>query len=412
MYDRFRLDHVVGYFRMYVRKPGHRGHFDPEGDATQRTHGERVLRAIIDEAGRGNGGMADVRRSSPRTSASSRPSSARHSASSDTRIQGHPVGEGRRAARRDVPRSFGVLPPERRDLEHARHRAHHGVVGRFPRGSRGSSSRRLAGISKKASEDERVFALLGLLFRAGSSLTLTLAQELLGERTRINTPGTVGEANWTYRLPKPIEDLEIDERVKARLDRVRALAGDAGRARDSSPKLIRWKALGARDPIPAAITRSVPRFTRPAPTLPCSPRTRRESSCASSMTRGTRERIGTIRGHAHVWNAQRRGGRARPALRLPRARAVRSGAGPPLQPEQATRRSVRARAVREDRLSGAGVRRTHPRSRGRWRATSSGTFATTPSGVPRSIVVDRRSTGTGTSGRRSRGRIPSSTSFT
>ena len=72
--------------------------------------------------------------------------------------------------------------------------------------------------------------MLGLLFRAGSSLTLTLAQELLGERTRINTPGTVGEANWTYRLPKPIEDLETDERVKARFERVRGLAGDAGRA--------------------------------------------------------------------------------------------------------------------------------------------------------------------------------------
>jgi 4-alpha-glucanotransferase len=88
---------------------------------------------------------------------------------------------------------------------------------------------RMAGFSKSASEDERVFALLGLLFRAGSSLTLTLAQELLGERARINTPGTVGDANWTYRLPKPIEDLENDDGVKARFERVRALAVEGGR---------------------------------------------------------------------------------------------------------------------------------------------------------------------------------------
>ena len=51
-----------------------------------------------------------------------------------------------------------------------------------------------------------------MLFKSGSSLTLTLVQELLGERARINTPATVGDANWTYRLPKPIEDLERDDR--------------------------------------------------------------------------------------------------------------------------------------------------------------------------------------------------------
>ena len=33
LYDRFRLDHVVGYFRMYIRKPGEHGAFDPVGRA-------------------------------------------------------------------------------------------------------------------------------------------------------------------------------------------------------------------------------------------------------------------------------------------------------------------------------------------------------------------------------------------
>ena len=60
LYDRFRLDHVVGYFRMYVRKPGERGYFVPDGDATQRAHGERVLRAMIEEAAKGNGHTAQV----------------------------------------------------------------------------------------------------------------------------------------------------------------------------------------------------------------------------------------------------------------------------------------------------------------------------------------------------------------
>ena len=68
-----------------------------------------------------------------------------------------------------------------------------------------------------------------MLFQSGASLTLTLVQELLGERARINTPATVGDANWTYRLPKPIEDLERDDRVNARLERVRALVVESGR---------------------------------------------------------------------------------------------------------------------------------------------------------------------------------------
>jgi 4-alpha-glucanotransferase len=89
---------------------------------------------------------------------------------------------------------------------------------------------RLAKVPRGGDDDDRLFALLGMLFHSGSQLTLTLAQELLGERARINTPATVGDANWTYRLPKAIEDLEKDERVNARLERIRRLVVESGRA--------------------------------------------------------------------------------------------------------------------------------------------------------------------------------------
>src|SRR5262249_13421538 len=51
MYDRFRLDHVVGYFRQWVRrKDGRdRGRFDPDGPEAQRARGRRVLRALLRE---------------------------------------------------------------------------------------------------------------------------------------------------------------------------------------------------------------------------------------------------------------------------------------------------------------------------------------------------------------------------
>jgi len=229
MYDRFRLDHVVGYFRMFIRKAGERGYFDPDGDSAQRAHGERVLRAIIDEAARaggGHGGGAQV-------------------IAEDLGV----IPPFVRETLRDLAApGYKVLPWEKDD-------GPNGGTFRDPgtfsptsvatwsthdtapltawwdefTGVEKEQLEALAGIGKGASEDDRVFALLGLLFRSGSSLTLTLAQELLGERARINTPGTVGEANWTYRLPKPIEDLEGDERVKARLERIRVLVVESGR---------------------------------------------------------------------------------------------------------------------------------------------------------------------------------------
>jgi 4-alpha-glucanotransferase len=226
LYDRFRLDHVVGYFRMYVRKHGERGYFDPDGDATQRAHGERVLRATMEEAAKGNGHAAQV-------------------IAEDLGVIPPFVRETLRQL--GVP-GYKVIPWEKDE-------GPHGDTFRDPSqfsatsvatwsthdtapvtawwdefsGTEKDQLEALAHIPRGASEDERLSALLAMLFNSGASLTLTLVQELLGERTRINTPGTVGDANWTYRLPKPIEDLEKDDRVNARMDRVRALVVESGR---------------------------------------------------------------------------------------------------------------------------------------------------------------------------------------
>jgi 4-alpha-glucanotransferase len=51
----------------------------------------------------------------------------------------------------------------------------------------------------------------------------------LGQPDRINTPGTVDDSNWTYRLPLPLEDLERDPGVVQRLERVRELVRASGR---------------------------------------------------------------------------------------------------------------------------------------------------------------------------------------
>jgi 4-alpha-glucanotransferase len=63
---------------------------------------------------------------------------------------------------------------------------------------------------------------------------MVLVTEIFGERTRINTPNTVGPHNWTYRLPSPLEQLEIDDRHRARLEMFGELLRGAGRV-SSSP---------------------------------------------------------------------------------------------------------------------------------------------------------------------------------
>ena len=240
LYDRFRLDHVVGYFRMFIRKPGERGYFDPAGEDTQRKHGERVLRAMLEEAGGGGGS------------------------------EGTQGGEGREGGHRAqvIAEDLGVIPPFVRETLRAlevpgykvipweKDEGPHGDTFRDPSqfsptsvatwsthdtapitswwddfsGNEKEQLEKTAQIAPGASDDDRSAALLGMLFASTSSLTLTLVQELLGERARINTPATVGDANWTYRLPKPIEDLERDDRVNARLERIRTLVVASGRA--------------------------------------------------------------------------------------------------------------------------------------------------------------------------------------
>jgi 4-alpha-glucanotransferase len=239
LYDRFRLDHVVGYFRMYVRPPSFpsppsssaslsppppvvrtpRGWFDPEGDEQQEARGRRVLSIIQAEA-------------------------------RSTRVIGEDLGVIPPFVRRtltalELP-GYRVLPWENDD---GRFRDPKGYPASSvatwsthdtaPIGSwwddlsghdRGELSR-LANMSGGAasSEEGRWLPLMRMLLGSSSELTLTLPQEILGEHARINTPGTVGEGNWTYRLPKPVELLLRDPDVARRMETLREVVRESGR---------------------------------------------------------------------------------------------------------------------------------------------------------------------------------------
>ncbi len=220
LYDRFRLDHVVGYFRQWVKKrePGDRGRFDPEGTDAQRARGRRVLGAIMEEANGSKVIAEDLGVIPP--------------------FVRETLGE------LGAP-GYRVIPWEKDDQHRFRDPAAFPASSvatwsthdtqpvtawwdEFNADERGELTR-FAGVHDNATDDERSLALLRLLFRSGSDTTLVLAQELLGDRERINTPGTVGADNWTYRLPASIEDLERDARIAVRFEKIRRFVEESGR---------------------------------------------------------------------------------------------------------------------------------------------------------------------------------------
>jgi 4-alpha-glucanotransferase len=225
LYDRFRLDHVVGFFRQWVkRQGGGHGHFDPEGMDAQAARGRRVLGAVLEELAQAN------HVEPPRALAE------------DLGV----IPDFVRQVLRELGMpGYHVLPWEKGD--DGRFRDPHSYSpdsivsysthdtapivswwNELPEEDRAALGAR-AGVTENMDERARTLALLGDLYSASSNLALVLGQELLGLGDRINTPATVGQQNWSWRLPRPIEELEADPAVVSRLEAVRTLVDASGR---------------------------------------------------------------------------------------------------------------------------------------------------------------------------------------
>jgi 4-alpha-glucanotransferase len=66
--------------------------------------------------------------------------------------------------------------------------------------------------------------LLETLFTAGSNLLLIPVQDVFGWRDRINEPSTVNDVNWTFRLPWPCDRLDDVAEARERRDTLRRWA--------------------------------------------------------------------------------------------------------------------------------------------------------------------------------------------
>lgn len=84
--------------------------------------------------------------------------------------------------------------------------------------------------------DDRIRdAVLRLLYASGSDLLVLPIQDLFGWRDRINTPATIGDTNWTWRLPWPVDTLPDQPAAHTRAEALRAWAAETHRSNGLTP---------------------------------------------------------------------------------------------------------------------------------------------------------------------------------
>ena len=207
LYDGYRIDHLVGLYRIYLRpldksKPAF---FHPANEAAQIDLGEAIVKVL-----RGAGGDA----SSPDVFAEDLGSIPAFVRDSIARL-GLP---GLRVLRWQKHWDVAGQPP----LDPAT----------FPELSVATTGTHdiepLAATPEGASDEQRA-AVVRSLLSAGSTLTLLPIQDVFGWTDRINTPAVVDDVNWTWRLPWHVDTWLSREDTVARADELKSWTRSSGR---------------------------------------------------------------------------------------------------------------------------------------------------------------------------------------
>jgi 4-alpha-glucanotransferase len=191
LYDGIRLDHLVGFFRTYARtKDGDAG-FTPSDEADQRRLGEQVLAAVrasgVDLLAEDLGVIPDFVRI----------------ALQDLHVPGYKVFRWERAY--DQP-GQPFIDPSMYPRESIAATGTHDTETHaewWPTLT-AEEQRSAAGRAGPFDPDVRDILLTRVLHAASSRAFIPMA-DLFGWTDRVNTPATVGDHNWTWRLPWPID---------------------------------------------------------------------------------------------------------------------------------------------------------------------------------------------------------------
>jgi 4-alpha-glucanotransferase len=207
LFDGYRVDHLVGLYRTFGRRSPEDGFFNPDREAQQIAQGERILGILLESGAsvvaEDLGVIPDFVRASldrcqvpgckvvrwerdwhapgrPFTDPATYPAcSAAMTGTHDTET----LAEWWTRADRDE-----------REATLAMLRPYVGAAHAFDAATPWSPALR--------------DTLLSAVFASGSRELFVPVQDLFGWPDRINTPGTVGGHNWTWRLPWRVDELD------------------------------------------------------------------------------------------------------------------------------------------------------------------------------------------------------------
>lgn len=217
LYDLFRLDHAIGFFRTWQVRGGKEfDRFDVGSDQEARERGCRFFE-MAKTAGAPAAPVAEDLGVVP----DYLPPSL-----DELGVPGYKIAPWMRDDRNVTadPSTFSGLsvatlanhdmPPFRRWWREA------------PRHERDSYWKMVTGSEEHAPAlDEHARGrVLENLYGAGSALVLLQIQDIFGSAARINVPGTVTDRNWTYRFPFTVESLLIEDRPRRVAAHLRRLA--------------------------------------------------------------------------------------------------------------------------------------------------------------------------------------------
>ena len=221
LYDGYRVDHLVGFYRTYYRPhDGREPQFTPLDEAAQVALGEAVLDVFREP---GSEIIAEdlgivpefVRRSLARLGV---PGYKVFRWEREWRELGQPFHDPAAYPAASVATSgtHDTAPMATWwDEAPADERA---AVLAIP-----SISARLPGARTDTD------AMLGALFASGSNLLILPIQDVFGWRDRINQPATIGDGNWTWRLPWASDRLATEPRAREVARQLSAWAIESGR---------------------------------------------------------------------------------------------------------------------------------------------------------------------------------------
>ena len=225
LFDGYRVDHVIGFYRTWVRDADGHGRFTPEDPEAQKVLGRRVMRVFQ------SSGAAIVAEDLGTV-----PDFLRESLL-ELGVPGYKVFRWERAWDEPNqpfhdPRTYAplsVVTTATHDTESLAEWWDEAPI------EERTEVLKVPPLSEHGFEPEQAFdarlrdALLVAIYEAGANLVLLPLQDVFGWRDRVNVPGTVGHENWTWRLPFPVEDLLTRPDASERASFLRRLATETRR---------------------------------------------------------------------------------------------------------------------------------------------------------------------------------------